>query len=438
MKKSMISRGLRTGLLAGVFAGLAAVSVAQEGDRMPVSVAKQGFPFDMPQARNTRIDMADALSGGDTTLFSFMNMSQFMPTTFVPARGPAMPLVTALRPQVGRVVFDSPLGRMSLDDFITHPDSYVQGYLVIQKGRIVYEQYPGMRPQDAHVWASNAKVLTSLVVGLLVDAGKIDPARPMGDYMPDFADTAWAEISVQDVLDMATGLDVVENDETRADPNSIALRLFNAEFGLKNANGVIETHNQVLKSAKKIGEPGQAFEYASGVTQMLVLLAEAVDQKRWANIVDDRIWSKMGVEGALQVHLSPDGIAAAHGLLSSRLRDLGRFGMLYVPSWDKAAHEQVVTAKMIDDIQNGCRPEIFDKGHLGPAMTRHFKTQPKCNGWQWDAIFDDGDFYKSGLMGQGIYVSPARDLVVVWFSTNKAATVTGYSRAIATSGLFDE
>ncbi|MBA1420233.1 MAG: serine hydrolase [Epsilonproteobacteria bacterium] len=280
------------------------------------------------------------------------------------------------------------------------------------------------------------KVLTSLVIALLAQEGKINVNKTIGFYMPDFKGTVWQDIPIIDVLDMATGTDFVENDETRSDPNSAATRIFQAIMGVKSASGILEHHTDVLKSAKKIGPSGYAFEYGSGVTQMLVLLAEEIEQKRWADIFEERVWSKMGVESDLQVPLTPDGIAAVQGTVSSRLRDLGRFGMLYTPSWNKASHEQIVSKKMLSDIQNGCRPEIFNKGHMGAAMTKHFKEKPKCNACQWDAIFNDGDIYKSGLMGQGLYVSPSRDLVIVWFSADKAVSITGYSRAIATSGLF--
>ncbi len=40
-----------------------------------------------------------------------------------------------------------------------------------------------------------------------------------------------------------------------------------------------------------------------------------------------------------------------------------------------------------------------------------------ANRYQWDIVFPDGDLYKGGVGGQGIYVSPSADAVVVWFST---------------------
>jgi hypothetical protein len=40
------------------------------------------------------------------------------------------------------------------------------------------------------------------------------------------------------------------------------------------------------------------------------------------------------------------------------------------------------------------------------------------NSRQWDNIFPDGDMFKLGFNGQGMYVSPSRDLVIAYFSTN--------------------
>ena len=47
-------------------------------------------------------------------------------------------------------------------------------------------------------------------------------------------------------------------------------------------------------------------------------------------------------------------------------------------------------------------------GHSDPAVRA---------AWQWDAIWEDGGMYKNGYLGQGLYVDPARELVVAWFGT---------------------
>jgi len=51
---------------------------------------------------------------------------------------------------------------------------------------------------------------------------------------------------------------------------------------------------------------------------------------------------------------------------------------------------------------------------------------------QWDAVFEDGDLYKSGKNGQCIYVSPKKDMAVVWFSSayDNSLWLPIYARAI--------
>jgi hypothetical protein len=46
-------------------------------------------------------------------------------------------------------------------------------------------------------------------------------------------------------------------------------------------------------------------------------------------------------------------------------------------------------------------------------------------------VYADGDFYKGGARGQGLYVSPGRDVVVGWFSTTMEGPWMNYARAIA-------
>jgi len=283
---------------------------------------------------------------------------------------------------------------------------------VVHEGKIVYERYPRMRPEDHHIWMSNAKVTASLVIDLLIDDGKIDENKTMGDYVPEFRGTPTGKVRVGDVLDMTTGLNSDENPTTRSDPNSIATRTFLAEFGMPH-NGKVERLIDVLKDAELESQPGDKFQYASATTQLLVFLAEAVERKRWSDIFDERIWSKISAEAPIQLHMTPDGVVAAHGLISSNLRDHARFGMLYTPSWDKVSIEQIVTPAMIARIRDGVRTkEFFLGGYNGPAFVKIFADDTMIsNSRQWDMVWPDGDFWKGGLMSQGLYVSPDKNQI---------------------------
>jgi CubicO group peptidase (beta-lactamase class C family) len=279
---------------------------------------------------------------------------------------------------------------------------------------------------------STAKTTTSLVVRLLAEAGKIDVARPIDEYMPALRGTEWAGTSVLDVLDMASGMDIVETQANREQPRSAITRYNLAASGEPNADGRKEEMFEVVRSAKRLRPAGQAFEYSSMNTTLLALLAEAVENKRWHEIFQERVWAKMTVEGDMPVAYAPDGTVLAHGLVASRLRDMALYGLLYTPSWGKAAREPVVSPAFVREIQTGGRKEIFMKGEIGAAMQRvHFPNDPPtANHWQWDGVWDDGDFYKGGVFGQGLYVSPGRDLVV-WYATAMFSNLTQYARQIA-------
>lgn len=410
-------------------------------ERTPIEVFKKGFTAQQLKEFRANYTLPYLLSGGDASVWWSMRTSEVMQTAILPVRQPNMPLEENFNSEVGKIKADTKnFGTISLDEFMVHPESYAAAFIVIHKGQVVYETYPGMNPWDSHVWMSSAKPIASLVVDLLIEEGKIDQEKTMGDHMPEFRDTGWADIKVIDVLDMTPGLNSEENDETRADPNSIASRLFLAEFGIEY-NGKHEAVVDVLKDAKPVGPPGTKLEYGSPTTEMLVLLCEAVTGEPFAQLVSQKIWSKVGADAPLNLHLSPGGVAATHGVVSSRLRDFARFGMLYTPSWKKISTEQIVTTDIIERIRNGARGrDFFRNGFDGPVFVSRLNNDDVIsNSRQWDGVWEDGDIWKSGLQSQAIYVSSDRDLVIAAFSTNASDdSIHRFLRPIATSGLFDE
>ena len=381
----------------------------------------------------------DALGTGPASFWFGTNSSQVFPTAIVQRRQQVMALPASAMPDIGKVTATTERGKLSLDEFIAHPKSGTRGFVVVHKGRIVYEKYPAMRDSESHVTASAAKVLASLLVEVLIEDGKIDEQKAIGEYVPELRGSAWEQIKGIDVMDMATGLDPVDGPEYFANPDSITARMLRAELGEPH-KGKVETMVGVMREATPVAEPGTQFTYSSTATQAIVLLAEGASGLSWANAFDKYIWSKMGVEGPLLVHLSPEGIALGHGLLSVRLRDLARFGMLYTPSWNKIAVEPIVTPEILKRTRAPYRTrEFYRNGPSGKKfMERLGDFNVRSAGRQWDAIWDDGDFFKAGFNTQGIYVSPARDLVIAYFSLEATQQIQKYLRPLVTSGLFKE
>lgn len=422
--------------------GCLGITAAPAADRLPVSKVITGYTLEEAETAAAAVSLQTMLQGGDISLFGNTRIAEFFHTTVIPRRAPFRDLPSEIDPAVGRIMAETSYGKLSLDDFLVSPKSFAQGFIVVHHGKVVFESYPGMKPGDSHLWASTAKPLVGIVLEQLIDEGLLDPRKPYGDYMPDFRGTGWESVPVIDIMNMASGLEVLENDQTRADPTSIATRLFLSEFGQPDSvTHKVETTRDILKAARKQIEPGQRFDYASSNTQALVLLVEQITQKRFATALDERVLSHVALAGDLQMHLSgADGLALSHGIVSSRLRDLAIFGMLFTPSWNTVSDKQVVSAATLERIQKQLPSHAaYMAGSDGPLFSEALADDVISNNQQWDDIFPDGDFFKLGFMGQGLYVSPSRDLVIAYFSTNPdTGPGQRYMRPIAKSGLFDK
>jgi hypothetical protein len=88
-------------------------------------------------------------------------------------------------------------------------------------------------------------------------------------------------------------------------------------------------------------------------------------------------------------------------------------------------------------LQKGGRRELVERSAPGSKAltTEGFFDAAQHEAYQWDAVWADGDFFKVGFRGQGLYVSPSKDLVVAFFSAQRQSQQS-YARALATSGLF--
>lgn len=387
-------------------------------------------------AVRSQASVSKILECGDVAHWWTTRVSETMPTTLIHSPLPTCELEEAPIDAILDTAATTMHGTMSLRDYLVHPDSGSRAIVVVKNGKVVAESYPDLRPEQPHFWASCAKPMAGLLIEHLIDEGQIDETRGLGEYIPELRETDWATVAVRDAMDMTPGMDCEENDVTRSDPNSNAIRAFLAEFGTPH-NGRIETLLEVLQSSKRVGIPGEKFEYGSPCTQVLVYLAEAVSGETWSDQFRKNVWSHVNADGPIQAHLTPDGIALAHGLVSSRLRDLARFGMLFTPSWSKISAKQVVSEGVIARIRGGVRDKsFFVNGHDGPIFIDRLGDDTMLgNARQWDCIWPDGDLYKGGFMDQGLYVSPNRDLVIAYFSTTPNMQLTRYLRPIATSSL---
>jgi CubicO group peptidase (beta-lactamase class C family) len=162
---------------------------------------------------------------------------------------------------------------------------------------------------------------------------------------------------------------------------------------------------------------------------MLALLIERLTNRPYGDVVQERIWSKIGAEADGLMGLSPDGKAIAHGMFSSRLRDLGRFGLLFTPT---GKNDDVLPPRVLNKIRDKKSNQHYaNSPNTAANALRKLGVSPVNALSQWDALFDDGDLLKSGFDGQALYVSPSRDIVIAMFSTSKDKSAYALLRPIA-------
>ncbi len=148
----------------------------------------------------------------------------------------------------------------------------VRAMMMAHKGKVVFETYPGMNPTDIHTWMSVAQTTVGLLISIQADEGKIDYDKPMPTYVPELNGTAWEQATVKDVMNMASGLDIVETMESLLNPKSWIAAWFTAAFENKG------DFRQLSRDAKPLAnEPaGAHFRYSGANTQTLVLAIENV------------------------------------------------------------------------------------------------------------------------------------------------------------------
>jgi hypothetical protein len=148
---------------------------------------------------------------------------------------------------------------------------------------------------------------------------------------------------------------------------------------------------------------------------------ETVTGKPFAEVISEKIWQPIGAESDAAVMVSSAG---ASSTMNSTLRDLGRFGLLFTSSWRKISKTRLVSEAYLKKIQEGGRPQIFDKVGAGRMLNKVLADDPpRHNTYQWDFVMPDGDFFKGGHNGQGLYISPARDVVVAFFGSGDDTSI---------------
>ncbi len=400
-----------------------------------LSEADRSFRLEEVRDVHRRFDptFSEWTRGGDFTRYVYLHMSEFWPQIVLERNGTVRSLPVDLDAGIEDVTVSVRAGESTLADYVE--DSEVDGAVVVHKGRVVFEAYPRMLPTDRHIWFSISKTMVSTAIAILEDRGRIDVSRPIDSYLKSLVGTAWEGIPIIDILDMASGIDCPE---VLNEPDSCFWTFYDA-FGWPETDQVLTDPMDIVTQMSQRVPSGQVFEYTSVNTEILNGLVEAVSGERYSDFVEREIWQRTGAESDAFITATTHGNSFSAGGLSSTLRDLARYGILFTAT-GRAGENPVVSDAYIGNIRRAGRPELTteeQRGWHGEGLgdeSFHHSTR------QWDIVTSDGDFYKGGVGGQGLYVSPSKGLVVSWFSTKTRGQMDemlSIARQIATLGLFE-
>jgi CubicO group peptidase (beta-lactamase class C family) len=291
--------------------------------------------------------------------------------------------------------------------------TFTDGLLVLHKGRVVYRKhYSGMAPHQPHSLWSMSKSFTGLLATMLIKEGLIDPDALVTKYLPELKDSAWADATVQQTLDMTTG---VAYREDFRDPSSGIFQYLHAA-GLLPAPATYagpRTIPDLLATLKKEGEHGVGFKYKTVDTEVLGWLVQRVTGRSYAALISERLWSRIGAQDDGYVWVDPIGTQITSVGFSATLRDLGRLAET-MRTGGRSNGQQVIPRSVIEEIRKGADPEKFKAN--GQAMRAGYSYH---NQW-WVPHDVDGTFEMKGLNGQHMHINPAAELVIVKLSSHPA------------------
>jgi len=308
---------------------------------------------------------------------------------------------------LGMVQFGIDGRNSSVQDFLD--SSYTDGFCVVHRGTLVAEQYfNGMSEHSLHLVQSVSKSITATVLGILAGRRELQLDALVTHYLPELAATAYRGATIQQVLDMTSG---VLWDENYTAPDSHCAKM-DVAAGWKtrrNPDWPECMWELILTLQQARGPHGGDFSYRSIETDVLGFVLERVAGMRLAELVSRELWIPMGAAEDACFTVDPAGFACACGGFNATLRDLARFGLLYATGGEAQGRE-LVPAAWLRQTRHG-NPDAFTGAYREVLPHGAYRNQF----WLEDA--GRRVLLARGVFGQLIYMDPDAEFVAVKVSS---------------------
>lgn len=266
-------------------------------------------------------------------------------------------------------------------------------YVIIKNDSIWFENYyDGFDENSKTNSFSMAKSYVSGLMGKAIEEGYIKNLdQPVSDFFPEFSEGLAAKLTVGDLSSMASGTNWVEKYYS---PLSITTRAY-FDDDLK----------KIILGLKVIKEPGQAYKYSSGDTQLLAMVIEKATGKKLYNYLTESFWKPLGSENETlwQVDSKEHDLVKAYCCIASNAKDFARFGKLY-KDHGKWKGEQ-----------------LLDSAFVAKSITPRFAESPQYGYGFWMQKRNGKSFFMMrGHLGQYVIVEPEDNIIIVRLGHQKS------------------
>jgi len=352
---------------------------------------------------------------------SQLHMDRMMPLVHLE---PAVSIPLPRAPQsldVEALTFDDPWTHSQIDGTtFLNRRLFNDALLVMHRGLVVHESYRnGMTAHDHHVQHSTTKSLTTMLVAQAIEAGCMDPAAPFDRYFPELrAAAGWHGVTLQHVLDMAAGVKYVESYEDRdSDYHSYARAV---GYYPAPTNEFIGARRWLIAHmTQREAAPGTRFNYASPLTNALMMAAENALDAPILELIERRIFQRIGAESAAWFNTDGTGFPIAEGQLSLTLADFARWASVMISGGRNLAGEPIVPASFVTDTcaPNPAAHAAFNAVERSARFPRgHYRNQ------FW--ITEPGlrQFTMLGIHGQFAWFDLRSELMIIGYGSFPVAT----------------
>ena len=299
------------------------------------------------------------------------------------------------------------------------PDGAVKGtraVVVLHDGRLVAERYADGFDADTPLlgW-SMTKSVANAMVGRLVQQGMLDLEGQ--DLRPAWSDDQRAEISLDDLMHMTSGLAFEETYDPNTDATNMLFRP--GDTGAYAAAKPLEH------------DPGTSWAYSSGTTNIICDIAAEAAGIDGVDLARELVFTPLGMQSAV---LEPDasGGAVCSSFMYATARDWARFGQWFLQDgeWDG---DQMLPEDWID---YSTTPVSEELGPENPYGAQWWLNEGSDGHLRMPSVPANA-FWASGNEGQQVLVLPSQDMVVVRLGLTTGVEGVDWGLEELVSGMVD-